>query len=91
MPPERFHCAPLNDGTLDRFGAIDPSEGGKTLRSTARLNYHYDTTSGGQFFSQCVWAVLSASTCSRILRSFSTILLMKRRHPAIRSAGDVWR
>ena len=41
----------VNDGTLDRFGAIDPSEGGKTLRSTARLNYHYDTTSGGQFFS----------------------------------------
>ncbi len=39
------------DGTLDRFGAIDPSEGGKTLRSTARLNYHYDTTSGGQFFA----------------------------------------
>jgi len=39
------------DGTLDRFGAIDPSEGGKTLRSTARLNYHYDTSSGGQFFA----------------------------------------
>ena len=41
----------VKDGTLDRFGAIDPSEGGKTLRSTARLNYHYDTTSGGQFFA----------------------------------------
>jgi outer membrane receptor for monomeric catechols len=41
----------VNDGTLDRFGAIDPSEGGNTLRSTARLNYHYDTTSGGQFFT----------------------------------------
>ena len=40
----------VNDGTLDRFGAIDPSEGGNTLRSTARLNYHYDTTSGGEFF-----------------------------------------
>jgi hypothetical protein len=39
------------DGTLDRFGAIDPSEGGKTLRSTAKLNYHYDTTSSGQFFA----------------------------------------
>ena len=38
-------------GTLDRFGAIDPSEGGKTLRTTARVNYHYDTTSGGQFFA----------------------------------------
>jgi outer membrane receptor protein involved in Fe transport len=41
----------VNDGTLDRFGAIDPSEGGNTLRSTARLNYHYDTTSGGLFFA----------------------------------------
>jgi TonB-dependent Receptor Plug Domain len=41
----------ITEGTLDRFGAIDPSEGGNTLRSTARLNYHYDTTSGGQFFA----------------------------------------
>ncbi len=41
----------VQDGSLDRFGAIDPSEGGKTLRSTGRLNYHYDTTSGGQFFA----------------------------------------
>jgi len=41
----------VQDGSLDRFGAIDPSEGGKTLRSTAKLNYHYDTTSGGQFFA----------------------------------------
>ncbi|TKB74633.1 MAG: TonB-dependent receptor [Nitrospira sp.] len=41
----------VTDGTLGRFGAIDPSEGGNTLRSTARLNYHYDTTSGGQFFA----------------------------------------
>lgn len=41
----------VTDGTLDRFGAIDPSEGGKTLRTTGRLNYHYDTLSGGQFFA----------------------------------------
>jgi len=41
----------VDDGSLDRFGAIDPSEGGNTLRSTARLNYHYDTTSGGQWFA----------------------------------------
>ena len=40
----------VNDGSLDRFGAITPSDGGTTLRSTARLNYHYDTPSGGQFF-----------------------------------------
>lgn len=41
----------VQDGSLNRFGAIDPSEGGKTLRSTVRLNYHYDTTSGGRFFA----------------------------------------
>ena len=41
----------VQDGSLDRFGSIDPSEGGKTLRSTARLNYHYDTTSAGRFFA----------------------------------------
>jgi outer membrane receptor protein involved in Fe transport len=41
----------VQDGSLDRFGSIDPSEGGKTLRSTARLNYHYDTTSSGRFFA----------------------------------------
>ncbi len=40
----------VDAGTLGRFGAIDPSEGGRTLRSTAKLNYHYDTTSGGEFF-----------------------------------------
>jgi outer membrane receptor protein involved in Fe transport len=39
------------DGTLDRFGAIDPSEGGNTTRATGQLNYHYDTPSGGQFFA----------------------------------------
>ena len=41
----------VSDGTLDRFGAIDPSEGGKTLRTTGRLNYHYDTAGHGQFFA----------------------------------------
>ena len=41
----------VTDGRIDRFGAIDPSEGGNTLRSTARLNYHYDTISNGQFFA----------------------------------------
>ena len=41
----------VTDGTLDRFGAIDPTEGGKTLRTTGRLNYHYDTTTGGSFFA----------------------------------------
>jgi hypothetical protein len=41
----------VTDGTVDRFGAIDPSEGGKTIRSTGRLNYHHDTTAGGRFFA----------------------------------------
>ena len=41
----------VQDGTLDRFGSIDPSEGGTTLRATGVLNYHYDTLSGGQFFA----------------------------------------
>ncbi len=41
----------VTNGSLDRFGAIDPSEGGRTTRATSRLNYHYDTTSGGQFFA----------------------------------------
>jgi hypothetical protein len=41
----------VQDGTLDRFGAIDPSEGGETLRATGVLNYHYDTTAGGEFFA----------------------------------------
>lgn len=39
------------DGSLDRFGSIDPSEGGKTQRTTGRLQYHYDTPSGGRFFA----------------------------------------
>lgn len=38
-------------GMLNRFGSIDPTEGGHTLRTTGQLNYHYDTTTGGQFFA----------------------------------------
>lgn len=38
-------------GSLDRFGAIDPTEGGHTTRGTGRLNYHYDTTTGGRFYA----------------------------------------
>lgn len=41
----------VQDGSLDRFGAVDPSEGGKTERATGRLDYHYDTTDGGRFFA----------------------------------------
>ncbi|MDH4154966.1 MAG: TonB-dependent receptor plug domain-containing protein [Nitrospira sp.] len=38
-------------GLLDRFGSINPYEGGNTLRTTGNANYHYDTTTGGQFFA----------------------------------------
>ncbi|MDF0645404.1 MAG: TonB-dependent receptor plug domain-containing protein [Nitrospira sp.] len=41
----------VNDGSLDRFGAIDPSEGGNTTRATLRMNYHYDTPFAGTFFA----------------------------------------
>ena len=40
----------VTGGSLNRFGAIDPYEGGNTLRTTGQLDYHYDTTSGGQFY-----------------------------------------
>lgn len=39
------------DGSLDRFGAVDPTEGGSTERATGRLQYHYDTASGGRLFA----------------------------------------
>lgn len=39
------------DRSLDRFGAVDPSEGGNTLRTTGTLNYHYDFLNRGQFFA----------------------------------------
>jgi len=41
----------VTDGSLDRFGAIDPSEGGKTTRASGRLNYHYDTPAGGKLYA----------------------------------------
>ena len=41
----------VTDGLIDRFGAIDPSEGGKTTRGSGRLNYHYDTPRGGTAFA----------------------------------------
>lgn len=41
----------VRTGLLDRFGSINPYEGGNTLRTTGNMNYHYDTTTGGQFFA----------------------------------------
>ncbi|OGW65252.1 MAG: hypothetical protein A3H49_08980 [Nitrospirae bacterium RIFCSPLOWO2_02_FULL_62_14] len=41
----------VTDGSLDRFGAVDPSEGGKTTRWRGLLNYHYDTPDGGKLYA----------------------------------------
>ncbi|MDE3017772.1 MAG: TonB-dependent receptor plug domain-containing protein [Nitrospirota bacterium] len=41
----------VNDGQLNRFGSLDPSEGGRTQRGTATLRYHYDAPGGGRFFA----------------------------------------
>ena len=41
----------VTNGMINRFGSIDPSEGGKTERATGRMQYHYDMPSGGQFFA----------------------------------------
>src|SRR5262245_19501210 len=41
----------VTDGTIGRFGAIDPSEGGKTVHAIGRMEYHYDTPSNGRFFA----------------------------------------
>jgi len=41
---------PLRDvqaGRLDRFGAIDPSEGGATTRTLGNLTYHWDLSAQG--------------------------------------------
>ena len=40
----------VRSGLLDRFGSINSYEGGNTLRTTGQLKYHYDTTSGGEWF-----------------------------------------
>jgi hypothetical protein len=41
----------ITDGTIGRFGSIDPSEGGKTEHAIGRMEYHYDTPSNGRFFA----------------------------------------
>jgi hypothetical protein len=41
----------VTDGTIGRFGAIDPSEGGKTEHAIGRMEYHHDTPSNGRFFA----------------------------------------
>ena len=41
----------VTGGSLDRFGAVDPSEGGKTTRWRGLLNYHYDAPDGGTLYA----------------------------------------
>ena len=75
----------VTDGTIDRFGAIDPSEGGKTVRATGRLNYHYDTTSGGRFFANAYLAILQAGPFHQF-HVFSGQPGQRRRHQSTGSA-----
>lgn len=42
----------VNAGRLNRFGSLDPSQGGRTQRSTVHLRYHYDTPFGGNAFAE---------------------------------------
>ncbi len=44
----------IRAGNLDRFGSIDPSEGGETARTTSRLDYHYDFSPVSKAFAK-VW------------------------------------
>lgn len=46
-------------GRLDRFGAIDPSEGGQTQRTTGNLRFHHDNARGGTVFAEGLFSVLS--------------------------------
>lgn len=39
-------------GLFNQFGSVDPSQGGRTQRTTGLLRYHYDTTSGGTAFAE---------------------------------------
>ena len=42
----------VEDGTISRFGAIDPTEGGETSRTNAWLRYLKTTANGGIFENQ---------------------------------------
>ena len=42
----------VDAGRLNRFGSLDPSQGGRTQRSTVHLRYHYDTPFGGSAFAE---------------------------------------
>lgn len=50
--PGEIPLRAVEAGQLDRFGSIDPSQGGRTQRTTGNLRYHYDTSSGGTAFAE---------------------------------------
>lgn len=50
--PGEIPMRAVEAGQLDRFGSIDPSQGGRTQRTTGNLRYHYDTFSGGTAFAE---------------------------------------
>lgn len=50
--PGEIPLRAVEAGFLNRFGSLDPSQGGRTQRSTANLRYHYDTGSGGTAFAE---------------------------------------
>ncbi|MCA9472624.1 MAG: TonB-dependent receptor plug domain-containing protein [Nitrospirales bacterium] len=45
----------VTSGRLDRFGSLDPSEGGQSIRTTGRLDYSADLPGGGTVFAR-LWA-----------------------------------
>jgi outer membrane receptor protein involved in Fe transport len=41
----------VDEGIIDRFGSIDPSEGGKSQRTTGRVRFRWDARPGGTAFA----------------------------------------
>ena len=49
--PGEIPLRAVEAGQIDRFGSVDPSQGGNTQRTTGTLRYHHDTSSGGTAFA----------------------------------------
>jgi outer membrane receptor protein involved in Fe transport len=41
----------VGEGIIDRFGSVDPSEGGKSQRTTGRVRFRWDARPGGTAFA----------------------------------------
>lgn len=46
----------VNDGTIDRFGSIDPTEGGNTIRNNANLVVTHQFTNGANWENQAFYS-----------------------------------